>query len=79
MNYTIATMKDIRSEYDWEIFFDRDRNKYTIGCRYLVDENYQYKHKTFENPKDALSFWNQQSANILAGAYSKEDRILQFN
>lgn len=79
MNYTIATMKEVQSEYDWEIMFTVSGNKYEVACRYLDGEQHVYKYKEFDNKTQAVAFWNQQSLNILDSSYSKKDRLAQFN
>lgn len=80
MIYSIASMKDTHSEYDWEIFFDKSGNKYIIGCRFLNEEkdNHEYRHKDFEYKDDAEKFFMEQASLIINSVKSKKQRLEYF-
>lgn len=70
MNYTIASIEDVRGTITVE--FEKSGNKYLVGI--YETETKEFTHKKYDEMETAYSVFEKLSKAIITGCYSYEDR-----
>ena len=73
MNYTIATMKEVHT--DFEIAYEKSGNLYNVLIIYRDDDERIMHYNQYENVDEACKVYLKLAEAILKGMYSLEDRI----
>ena len=73
MNYTIATMKEVHT--DFEITYEKSGNLYNVLIIYCDGDERIMHYNQYENADEACNVYLTLAEAILKGMYSLKDRI----
>ena len=73
MNYTIATMKEVHT--DFEIAYEKSGNLYNVLIIYRDDDERIMHYNQYENADEACKVYLKLAEAIFKGMYSLKDRI----
>ena len=74
MFYSIATMKEVQSDIDLELDFNKSGDNYTVALSWQENGKRIFRHVTLQHD-EARKRFDKLSNAILEGCYNLEGRI----